>query len=89
MYQELSGCSSSIPLEQDIATSNCAHWSEKCFSDELMSSVANDELPISSLTIAALEDLGYQVDYYQVKSMILPISTQLAHATGKFVATCK
>jgi Leishmanolysin len=60
----MSGCSSSIPLEQGGgAGSNCGHWAEKCFLNEVMTSAANSDLPISRLTIAGLEDLGYTVDY--------------------------
>lgn len=60
----MSGCSSSIPLEQAAgAGSNCGHWAEKCFLNEVMTSAANSDLPISRLTIAGLEDLGYTVNY--------------------------
>jgi hypothetical protein len=60
----MSGCSSSIPIEQSFgAGSNCGHWAESCFINEVMTSAANSKLPISRLTIAGLEDLGYKVDY--------------------------
>ena len=65
-YQSISGCSSSIPLEQGASSSagsNCGHWAESCFLTEVMTTAANSHLPISRLTIAGLEDLGYTVDY--------------------------
>jgi Leishmanolysin len=63
-YQAMSGCKSSIPIEQGAgAGSNCGHWAESCFLNEVMTTAANSDLPISRLTIAGLEDLGYQVNY--------------------------
>lgn len=41
---------------------------ESCFTNEVMTAAANDILPISRLTIAGLEDLGYQVDYSQAEA---------------------
>ncbi|CAB9509473.1 zinc metalloendopeptidase [Seminavis robusta] len=64
-YQALSGCNTAIPLEQGHSNggSNCVHWAESCFLNEVMTSVADAELPITRLTIAGLEDMGYTVDY--------------------------
>jgi len=63
-YQSLSGCSDAIPLEQDggVGTS-CGHWDEDCFLDELMTGIATGSLPLSTITVGGLEDLGYTVDY--------------------------
>ena len=67
-YQALSGCSGAIPLEQNLQGSNCVHWAEGCFKNEVMTSAANSKLPVSRLTLAGLQDLGYQVDYSQAES---------------------
>lgn len=81
VYQEISGCSANatLPLEdpieflfilptQNISFLICgAHLNEECFINELMTSSANgnSSSPLSSVTIAMLEDLGYVVDYNQ------------------------
>lgn len=48
--------------------SNCVHWAESCLLNEVMTSAANTKLPVSRLTLAGLEDLGYEVDYSQAES---------------------
>ena len=60
-YKALSGCNASVPL--DVAS--CGHFSEYCFPSELMGPVANVSArdTVSRLTIAALEDVGYNVNY--------------------------
>lgn len=41
-----------------------SHWSEVCFGNELMTGwIAGKDNPLSVLTVAALEDLGYDVSY--------------------------
>lgn len=66
-YRALSGCNSAIPVEMDTGRqgSDCGHWAENCFRSEVMTSAAGSVLPFSRLTIAGLEDLGYEVDYSQ------------------------
>jgi hypothetical protein len=69
-YRELSGCTSSrlgLPLEWGGSRgTRCGHFSEKCFRNELMTGYANPDGPLSRLTIATLQDLGYKdVDYSQ------------------------
>ncbi|CAB9499343.1 PKD domain containing protein (Partial), partial [Seminavis robusta] len=70
VYRELSGCNKAIPVEQSYggAGSNCGHWEEKCFRTELMTPSAAQQLPMSRITIAGLEDLGYEVSYAQAES---------------------
>ena len=51
--------------------SNCVHWAEGCFLNEVMTSAANTNLPVSRLTLAGLEDLGYEVDYSQAESFTM------------------
>ena len=64
-YQSLSGCNSAIPIEQSFSGSgsNCGHWEESCLGQEIMTPAANGQLTLSRITIAGLEDLGYQVNY--------------------------
>lgn len=60
-YQTLSGCTNAtVPM-----SSSCAHFSENCFPNELMSRRVDSpgKDPISRLTLAALEDLGYTINY--------------------------
>lgn len=54
------GCNM-VPTEQDFgAGSRCAHWDEDCMIHELMTpSLSGPAQPLSRITIAALEDLGY------------------------------
>lgn len=70
-YQRLSGCTgAAVPVEMSYnpqGGSNCGHWQEKCFQNELMSPTASLELPLSRLTIAGLEDLGYEVNYNEAE----------------------
>jgi subtilisin-like proprotein convertase family protein len=50
-----------------------SHWREAVFAIELMTGFLNPGVnPISRLTIAALEDLGYEVDYGAADPYVLP-----------------
>jgi Leishmanolysin len=64
-YQAISGCSTTIPTEQDAAKGACKHWDEECLVDELMTGVlaAGSKALLSRITIGSLADLGYEVDY--------------------------
>jgi len=67
-YQTLSGCTSmAIPIEQYYGMGTaCEHWDEICFRHELMTGIqAGTMLPLSRITIAGLEDIGFTVDYSQ------------------------
>ena len=70
-YQALSGCTTAIPIENDGGRGTaCGHWDETCFGSELMTGKTNGltTLPLSRITIAGLEDLGYTVDYSQAQT---------------------
>ena len=63
---EVSGCKDTDDLvEQNGMTgTRCSHWSESCFKDELMTGfLSGSSQPLSPITLASLEDLGYSVDY--------------------------
>lgn len=68
-YRRLSGDSSAtyVPLETGGGTGTAYdHWSEDVFDVEMMTGYGNgDDMPISRVTIGALEDLGYTVSYAQ------------------------
>ncbi len=72
-YRTISGIVDAgwIPLESDLdAKSNDVHWAENIFDSELMTPVSESSppMPISRMTIAAFEDLGYVVDYSKADS---------------------
>ena len=54
----LSGCTTTMPIFP------CGHWSEDCLRREIMlPSLSRTRNPVSSITVASLEDLGYLVNY--------------------------
>ena len=68
-----------MPVEHDVgrygAGSVDNHWRESVFGAELMTprvSVSSGDQPLSKVTIAALADLGYEVDYTHAESYTLP-----------------
>ena len=58
-YQALSGCGSNTIL----LGASCGHWDEICFGNEIFTDTIGTYTFLSRITIAAFEDLGYQVDY--------------------------
>ncbi|PSN20447.1 hypothetical protein C7271_02215 [filamentous cyanobacterium CCP5] len=55
------------------------HWRETVFGNELMTGFLNPgNNPLSRLTIASLEDLGYAVNYSAAASYALPTQLELA-----------
>jgi len=75
-YRELSGDASAtfVPVETGGGSGTAGkHWSEAVFGNELMSpNMTGTSNPLSLLTIAALRDLGYTVDYAQADPYTLP-----------------
>lgn len=72
-FQDLGG--SGEPKLDDI----CAHWSEEAFQNEALTPTihidwagGNHYNPVSSMTIGALDDLGYTVDYEAADPYELP-----------------
>ena len=71
-----------VPVENDTGKYGPggldAHWREAVFGTELLTptiSSTSASHPLSKVTIAALEDLGYRVDYTQAESYTLPGSS--------------
>ena len=60
------GTQTTVPLEQGIRQGTSkVHWSEAVFNSELMTGYSENSppMPISIVTVGALADLGYQVNY--------------------------
>mmetsp|Transcript_21752 Transcript_21752/g.47271 ORF Transcript_21752/g.47271 Transcript_21752/m.47271 type:complete len:427 (+) Transcript_21752:359-1639(+) len=61
------GCVGKPPVQKVILEDGTilvgAHWEEECFGAELMTPYADLGTKLSKLSIAAVEDLGYTVDY--------------------------
>lgn len=75
-YQALAGDAglTGIPLTTGVgAGSDYSHWDEGTFDTELMTPFIDfGSNPLSRVTVGALEDLGYTVDYSQADSYALP-----------------
>jgi Leishmanolysin len=63
-FTAISGCNS-VPVERDYGGGTaCGHWDEECMGNELMTGFLGPSTsPLSRITVATLQDLGYQVDY--------------------------
>ncbi len=59
------------------------HWRLSVFGDELMAPTFASTAPLSKVTIAALADLGYQVDYTEAAAYTVP-SSSLTSATAAY-----
>ena len=73
-----------VPVENDTSRYGRGaldtHWRESVFGAELMTTavvIEDGAEPLSEVTIAALEDLGYQVDYRRAQPYRLPPATSL------------
>lgn len=67
-YELISGCDT-LPIELERGPgSRCGHWAEFCFGTELMTPALGNEAfsPLSQITAASLEDIGYEVSYDHV-----------------------
>jgi len=62
------------------ATTDNGHWSEFIFGNELLTpSISfSQDVIFSRLSVAALEDLGYTVDYRQADPFVLPVGIRAA-----------
>lgn len=63
-YQNAGGTLDYIPLENTGGPGSVGvHWSEEIFREEIMTSAYDSPSNVSLLTIAAMDDLGYAVNY--------------------------
>lgn len=72
-YQELLGGDSAVGYV-NLDRSSVSHWSEHDFDNELMTPEIeiNRDMPLSKLTLGALKDLGYDVDFGAADTYSLP-----------------
>ena len=74
-YRQISGNAGAayVPLETSTGNpgTDNAHWSEATFKDELMTGFATGAMTLSRMTIGALADLGYQVNYAAAETYTL------------------
>lgn len=81
-YAALTGGSAQIPVP--VANTGGpgtreGHWREAIFGNELMTGFLNaGDNPLSRMTIAALEDMGYEVNYDAADAFGLPSALRLA-----------
>jgi len=77
-YHDIGGFAASIPLENTGGSGTReAHWRETTFGWELMTGyVATPENPLSRMTVGALQDLGYTVDYGRADYMMMTESSR-------------
>ena len=55
------------------------HWRESVFGDELLTGfLSGANRPISRMSVGALEDMGYEVDYEAADAFVLPTVLRLA-----------
>ncbi|WP_052046002.1 leishmanolysin-related zinc metalloendopeptidase [Candidatus Paracaedibacter symbiosus] len=83
-YSNLSGkIQQAVPLENKGGPGTMgAHWREIIFDNELMTGIYNTDQPnpLSILTLAALQDMGYEVDYSRAESYSLPHSSSFGQS---------
>lgn len=75
-YRRLSGNAAAtfVPLENTGgAGTQGSHWRESIFESELMTGYDSGRMQLSRLTIAALQDLGYEVNYAAADAYTLPL----------------
>ncbi|WP_343487687.1 leishmanolysin-related zinc metalloendopeptidase [Allomuricauda sp. d1] len=80
-YNQLTGTDTSngVPVANTggAGTRN-GHWRERTFDNELMTGFINSgQNPLSRLSIAAFQDMGYEVDYEAADAYVLPDLTRL------------
>ena len=73
-YHQLGGVGSTVPLETTGGSGTAlVHWSEAVFGNELMTGfISGTPNPLSILTIGALQDLGYGVNYAAADAYTIP-----------------
>lgn len=79
-FQSLSKLARPVPVENTGGPgTRDGHWRESVFGNELMTGfIADEGNPLSRLTIACLEDMGYSVNYEAADPYELPTHLKLA-----------
>jgi hypothetical protein len=71
-----------VPVEDNgILGTGCSHWDEDVFGDELMTGYIALTTSLSTVTIGALDDLGYEVNYAVADPYSLPPDEPVRSAT--------
>lgn len=86
-YRSLLGNSTvtSIPLETGGGPGTAgSHWAESVFGNEIMTGYADAVMPISKMTLGALQDLGYTVDY--TKADIYTLAGNFVDSTSSLIS---
>jgi hypothetical protein len=81
-YGELLKPGQAVPTATPLESQYLAHWSEEVFQSESLTPLApsSGSAPVSLLTLAALRDLGWNVNYGAAQAYTLP--TTRAAASG-------
>jgi Leishmanolysin len=81
-YKKLLGADADVPVENGFGSGSCeGHWRESVFKKELMTSFLNSGTnPLSRLSIASMEDLGYTVSYSSAELFTLSLPDLLPQA---------
>jgi hypothetical protein len=78
-YRKLAPGAIGVPLESGGGGgTRAAHWSEAVFGNELMTGYLSSTMPLSRVTLGALQDLGYSVNYAKADPFTLPKPTVVA-----------
>ena len=93
MFDSIGGASYSggikVPIENCVGVSGCgpgtfnSHWREGVFFNELMTGYLNSGVvnPLSALTLAAMQDLGYTVNMSAAEPYMRTFSSPPAQAS--------
>ncbi|WP_245618181.1 leishmanolysin [Deinococcus misasensis] len=82
-FHEL-GKTGGVPVENQYgAGTKCGHWDEETFKSELMTGFStSNPMPLSKLTLGALQDLGYEVNLQAADPYTLPQSEVSGQRAG-------
>ena len=82
-YRKLVPGAVGVPLEAGGGGgTRGAHWSEAVFGNELMTGYLSPTMPLSRITVGALQDLGYSVNYAKADPYRLPTVIFAAAGSG-------
>ncbi|GMA14491.1 hypothetical protein E5F05_09760 [Deinococcus metallilatus] len=73
-YRNLGGQAAGVPVEDQYGEgTQCSHWKESVFQRELMTGfTSRSGMPLSRITLGALADLGYTVNYAAADPYTIP-----------------
>ena len=77
-FNEAGGSGSEVPVQPQIF----GHWDENAFNAELMTPFINLTNPLSAITLGALDDMGYGVEYLLADPYAVPGASISSSAPG-------